>query len=169
MTGRTRLRSFFDLEFVIVFILGAFAIAFLIDTRTYNRIAALFPRLISTITILLLLAYLGYRFWTLMKGQPSSSEEEAPLPAKEKGSLSGHISLAIMIGYFLLIFVIGLTWASLVYLFLMPVLMGYKRYRLVATTSILWIVAFVCVFHYILHTRIPQGFLGDLYQWIASR
>ena len=169
MRREFRLRSFFDLEFVIVFILGAFAIAFLIDTRTYNRIAALFPRLISTITILLLLTYLCYRFWTLMKQEPPSSQEEIEAPVKEAGSIPGNVSLAVMIGYFLLIFVIGLTWASLVYLFLVPILMGYKRYRIVATTSILWIIAFVCVFHYILHTRIPQGFLGDFYRWVVSR
>ena len=169
MKERARWRSFFDLEFAIIFILGAFALAFLIDTRSYNRIAALFPRLISTITILLLLTYLSYRFWTLMKEKGPSAEEEGEPPMKEAGSISGNVSLALMVGYFLMIFVIGLTWASLAYLILVPVLMGYKRYRIVAITSILWIIAFVCVFHYILHTRIPQGFLGDLYQWIVSR
>ncbi len=168
MRERARWRSFFDLEFVIVFILGAFALAFLIDTRTYNRVAALFPRLISTVTLLLLLTYLGYRFWILRK-EERPSQEETEAPVKGEGSISGNISLAIMIGYFLLIFVIGLTWASLVYLFLVPVLMGYKRYRIVAITSAFWIIAFVCVFHYILHTRIPQGVLGDLYQGIVSR
>lgn len=162
------LRSFFDLELVILVILGAFAFAFLIDTRSYNRIAALFPRLVSVVTLLLILAYLVLRFWiSFKKEQPSETEAEATV--KGEGSISGHVSLAIMIGYFLSIFILGLTWASLVYLLLVPVWMGYRRYRIIAITSILWIVAFVCIFHYILHTRIPQGFLGDLYQWIISR
>jgi len=162
------LRSFFDLELVILVILGAFAFAFLIDTRSYNRIAALFPRLVSMATLLLILAYLVVRFWMSLK-EEQPLEKEAEASVKGKGSISGHVSLAIMIGYFLAIFVLGLTWASLVYLLLVPVWMGYRRYRIIATTSILWVIAFVCIFHYVLHTRIPQGFMGDLYQWIISR
>jgi hypothetical protein len=60
-------KSFFDLELVILVILGAFALAFLIDTRSYNRIAALFPRLVSAVTLLLILAYLVVRFSTSLK------------------------------------------------------------------------------------------------------
>jgi hypothetical protein len=160
-------KSFFDLELVILVILGAFALAFLIDTRSYNRIAALFPRLVSVVTLLLILAYLVLRLsMSLKEKQPS--EAEAETTAKGEGSLSGHVTLAIMLGYFLSIFIIGLTWASLVYLLVVPVWMGYRKYRIVAITSILWVIAFVCIFHYMLHTRIPQGFLGDLYQWIIA-
>ena len=162
------LRSFFDLELVILVILGAFAFAFLIDTRSYNRIAALFPRLVSVVTLLLILAYLVVRFWMSLK-EEQPSETEAETTVKGEGSISGHVSFAILIGYFLSILILGLTWASLVYLLLVPVWMGYRRYRIVAITSILWVIAFVCVFHYVLHNRIPQGFLGDLYQWIISR
>jgi hypothetical protein len=161
-------KSFFDLELVILVILGAFALAFLIDTRSYNRIAALFPRLVSAVTLLLILAYLVVRFSTSLK-EKQPSEAEAETTVKGEGSLSGHVTLAIMLGYFLSIFIIGLTWASLVYLLVVPVWMGYRRYRVVAITSILWVIAFVCIFHYMLHTRIPQGFLGDLYQRIISR
>jgi Ca2+/Na+ antiporter len=168
MRRERSLRSFFDLELVILLILGAFALAFLIDTRTYNRIAALFPRLVSVVTLLLILAYLVVRFsMSLKEEQPLQKEAEAP--ARGEGSISGHVSLAIMVGYFVSIFIIGLTWASLLYLLLVPVWMGYRRYRIIAITSVLWIVAFVCIFHYLLHTRIPQGFLGDLYHWIVSR
>jgi hypothetical protein len=162
------LRSFFDLELVILIILGAFALAFLIDTRSYNRIAALFPRLVSVATLLLILAYLVVRFSMSLKKEKQPSETDAETTVKGEGSLSGNVTLAIMLGYFLLIFIVGLTWASLVYLLVVPVWMGYRRYRIIAITSILWVIAFVCIFHFMLHTRIPQGLLEDLYQWIIA-
>lgn len=169
MKRRIHLNSFLDVEMFILLLLLGFSAAFLIDTRSYNRIAALFPRLVSTATLLLILGYMAQRFWILFRiGRPVPKSEEE-VTVKKEGGLPGYISLVTMIGYFLAIYLIGLTWASLVYLISVPLFMGYRKYKIVILTSIMWVLAFLVVFSYILHTRTPGGVLGNFYQWITSR
>jgi uncharacterized membrane protein (DUF485 family) len=158
-----------DLDLILMAILGAFAAAFLIDSRSYNPTAALFPRLISTIVLLLILWTAVHRLWELF-GKPQevspSVEEVAP---KQKGVMTWYVSLITIVIYFLLIYVIGFTWAALVYLVILPILLGYRKYKIVFAIAVMWTVFFVLVFTYVVHTRIPGGLLGDFLQRFASR
>jgi uncharacterized membrane protein (DUF485 family) len=158
-----------DLDLILMAILGAFAAAFLIDSRSYNPTAALFPRLISTIVLLLILWTAAHRLWELF-GKPqevsASVEEVAP---KQKGVMTWYVSLITIVIYFLLIYVIGFTWAALVYLVILPILLGYRKYKIIFAIAAMWTVSFVLVFTYVVHTRIPGGLLGDFLQRFTSR
>lgn len=162
-------RRILDLDLILMAILGAFAAAFLIDSRSYNPTAALFPRLISTIVLLLILWTAAHRLWELF-GKPQEAqqpvEEVAP---KQKGVMTWYVSLVTIVIYFLLIYVIGFTWTALVYLVVLPILLGYRKYKIIFAIAAMWTVSFVLVFTYVVHTRIPGGLLGDFLQRFTSR
>ncbi len=80
-----------------------------------------------------------------------------------------YLSLITMVFYFLLIYVIGFTWAAAVYLVVLPFLLGYRKIKVVLAIAAMWTVSFVLVFTYVVHTRIPGGLLGDLVHQITSR
>ena len=162
-------RRILDLDLILMAILGAFAAAFLIDSRSYNPTAALFPRLISTIVLLLILWTAAHRLWELFgKPQEASSPVEEVAP-KQKGVMTWYVSLITIVIYFLLIYVIGFTWAALVYLVVLPILLGYRKYKIIFAIAAMWTVSFVLVFTYVVHTRIPGGLLGDFLQRFTSR
>jgi uncharacterized membrane protein (DUF485 family) len=162
-------RRILDLDLILMAILGAFACAFLIDSRSYNPTAALFPRLISIVVLLLVLWTAGHRVWELF-GKPRevllSVEEAAP---KQKGVMTWYVSLITIVIYFLLIYVIGFIWAALVYLIVLPVLLGYRKYKVIFAIAVMWTLSFVLVFTYVVHTRIPGGLLADFLQRFTSR
>ena len=157
-----------DLDLILMAILGAFAAAFLIDSRSYNPTAALFPRLISIIVLLLVLWTAAHRLWELFgrpQGVSRSAERVAP---KQKGVMTWYGSLITIVIYFLLIYVIGFTWAALVYLVVLPILLGYRKYKIIFAIAAMWTLSFVLVFTYVVHTRIPGGLLGDFLQRFTS-
>jgi len=159
----------FDLDLILMAILGTFAAAFLIDSRSYNPTAALFPRLISTIVLLLILWTAAHRLWELFGKPKEASQPVEEVAPKQKGVMTWYVSLITIVIYFLLIYVIGFTWAALVYLVVLPILLGYRKYKTIFAIAAMWIVSFVLVFTYVVHTRIPGGLLGDFLQRFTSR
>lgn len=161
MKSSDSVHSFFDLDLLLMVLLGAFSGAFLLETRTYNPTAALFPRLVSAATFILVLWTVGLRLWSfLVKAQRKTKSEEEISTAKE-GSMIWYISLITMVVYYLLIYVLGFIWSTLLYLFVLPLLLGYKKYWIVLVTAVLWTAVFVYVFTNILYARIPKGILGN--------
>ena len=158
---------FWNLDLIILALLAGFSIAFMIDARTYNPTAALFPRLVSSVTFILLFISIVQRFWSFFKKDRPVPRPEEVNPSGAKRGLGAGFSLLVMMGYFFSIYLIGMIGASLLYLCLMPLFMGYRKYKVVFLTSAMWIAAFVFVFAYILHARIPAGFLGNVHQWFG--
>ncbi len=74
-----------------------------------------------------------------------------------------------MVGYFVLIYFLGFTLVTLIYLIVLPLLLGYRRYRIVLITGVLWTVAFVSIFSYVLHARIPEGMVGGFLHQLLKK
>ena len=163
-------KRIFDLDLVLMAILAAFATAFLIDSRSYNPTPALFPRLISIIVLICVLWTVVYRLREMF-GKPQEDdshpvEEGAPKP---KGVMAWYASVITMVIYFLLIYGIGFAWAAAVYLVVIPILLGYRKYKMIFAIAAMWTLSFVLVFTYVVHTRIPGGWLGEFIHQLTSR
>lgn len=157
-----------DPDIVLMAIIGVFAGAFLIETRSYNPTAAFFPRLVSIFSLVLIVWTIAQRFLTLSRKAKSSPDSKVRAEKMGKGALAWHWSLATMIGYFGLIYLLGFTFATLIYLLALPVLLGYRRYGIVLITGGLSTAAFVIVFSYVLHARVPGGIAGDFLRQFLS-
>lgn len=151
-----------DLDIVLMAVLGVFAGAFLIETRSYNPTAAFFPRLVSIVSLFFVVWTITQRCLALRRSAKSSPDTEAG--RKGEGALAWYWSLATMVGYFVLIDLLGFTLVTLIYLLALPLLLGYRRYRIVLITGVLSTVAFITVFSHVLHARIPEGIVGNLYR-----
>ena len=158
-------KSFFlDPDIVLMAVLGVFAGAFLIETRSYNPTAALFPRLVSIFSLVLIAWTITQRCLTLRRKTKSSPDTKLGAGIKGGGALAWYWSLATMVGYFALIYVLGFTLVTLIYLLILPVLLGYRRYGIVLITGVLSTAAFITVFSYVLHARVPEGIAGDFFR-----
>ena len=84
-------KSFFlDPDIVLLVALGVFAGAFLAETRSYNPTAALFPRLVSIITLILLVWAIARRCLALLPIARSSSQTTAK--STPEGTLALHLT-----------------------------------------------------------------------------
>ena len=155
---------FLDPDIVLMAVLGVFAGAFLLETRAYNPTAALFPRLVSIFSLVLIVWTIAQRCLTLRRKARSSPDTKAEAGTKAEGALAWYWSLATMVGYFVLIYVLGFNLVTLIYLLVLPVLLGYRRYKIVLITGVLSTVAFVTVFSYVLHARIPEGIVASFFR-----
>ena len=153
---------FLDPDIVLMAVLGVFAGAFLIETRSYNPTAALFPRLVSIVSLIFVAWTIAQRYLALRRKAKSSPDAKA-VAGRTQGALAWYWSVATMVGYFALIHLLGFTLVTLLYLLALPLLLGYRRYRIVLVTGVLSTVAFITVFSYVLHARIPEGIVGNLY------
>ncbi|MBI4294036.1 MAG: tripartite tricarboxylate transporter TctB family protein [Betaproteobacteria bacterium] len=158
-------RSFFlDPDIVLMALLGVFAGAFLIEARSYNPTAALFPRLVSIFSLVFVVWTITQRYLALRRKAKSSPDTKAQAGKKAEGSLAWYWSLATMVGYFVLIYLLGFTLVTLVYLLVLPVLLGYRRYKIVLITGVLSTATFISVFSYVLHARIPEGIVESFFR-----
>jgi putative tricarboxylic transport membrane protein len=154
---------FVDPDIILMAVLAVFAGAFLIETRTYNPTAALFPRLVSIFSLVLIVWTITQRCLILRRKTESSPDTKAEAGMGE-GALAWYWSLATMVGYFVLIYLLGFTLVTLIYLLVLPVLLGFRRYKIVLITGVLSTAAFITVFSYVLHARIPEGIVGNYFR-----
>jgi putative tricarboxylic transport membrane protein len=158
-----------DPDVILMVVLGVFAGAFLLETRTYNPTAALFPRLVSIISLIFIIWTIGQRYLALRGEAEPSPEREEEAEVKGKGALEWYWSLGTMVGYFVLIYLLGFTLVTLIYLLAIPFLLGYRKVKIVVITGVLWTVAFITVFTHVLHARIPEGIVGTfLWQFLKK-
>jgi len=148
---------FLDPDIVLMAVLGVFAGAFLIEARSYNPTAALFPRLVSIFSLVLIVWTITQRCLTLRRKTKSSPDTKLGAGIKGEGALAWYWSVATMVGYFVLTYVLGFTLVTLIYLLVLPLLLSYRRYKIVLITGVLSTAAFITVFSYVLHARIPEG------------
>ena len=73
-----------------------------------------------------------------------------------------------MVGYFVLTYVLGFTLVTLIYLLVLPLLLSYRRYKIVLITGVLSTAAFITVFSHVLHARIPEGIVGNLFRQVLK-
>jgi len=159
---------FLDPDIILMAVLGVFAGAFLIETRSYNSTAALFPRLVSIASLFLVIWTITQRYLALKRRTKHSADTKAKAEKTGEGSLAWYWSLATMVGYFVLIYLLGFTLVTLIYLLVLPVLLGYRRYKIVLVTGILSTAAFITVFSYVLHARIPEGIVESFFREVLK-
>ena len=152
---------FLDPDIVLMAVLGVFAGAFLIETRSYNPTAALFPRLVSIMSLVFVAWTITQRYLALRRKAKSSPDTKVEAGIKGEAVLAWYWSLASMVGYFVLIYLLGFTLVTLLYLLALPLLLGYRRYRIVLITGVLVTVTFITVFTHVLHARVPEGIVGS--------
>jgi hypothetical protein len=166
---RTGKFTFFDIDLLLLGLPVCFAILFLIDSRSYNPTAALFPRLVATITLGLLFGALIQHYVRLYRQARQIPEmEEAGTESERSGGIKWYLNLAIILAYFLLIYVVGFIWASLLYLLATPIIMGYRKFKIVVVIALFWVIIFIYVFYELLQARIPKGLLEQIIQKMIS-
>jgi len=158
-----------DVDLFLLGMVGLFAAAFLIDSREYNPTAAMLPRLVAVITLLLVVGSLIQHYVKVHRQDRTLPQEGVEDSEGKRGGLVWYLNLSAILLYFLMIFVIGLIGASLLYLLLAPLILGYRRFKIVAVIAGCWIVFFVYVFTQILYTRLPAGVLGNLITELISK
>ena len=77
---------FLDADIVLMVVLGVFAGAFLIETRSYNPTAALFPRLVSIISLIFIIWTIAQRCLALRRKAKASPEAEAGMEKGRRGA-----------------------------------------------------------------------------------
>ena len=164
MKNQFRNFTFLDLDLALLCLPACFAIIFLFDSKTYNPTAALFPRIVAVITLGLLFGAICQHFFKRYYQAPVIPEvEDVDIERKKVSGMKWYVSLSLMLAYFLLVYILGLVVASILYLLLTPVLMGYKKFKIIAVVAGFWIIVFYYVFYEILQLRMPNGIFESLF------
>jgi hypothetical protein len=141
--------------------LGGFAALFLILTWDYNPTAALFPRWVAVASILLVLTSVGNRIFGKPKARLQSDDEEFPQPGP--GAMPWPSVLALQAGYIFAIYLVGFTFATLLYLILGPIHMRYRRWGVIAAQAVFLTIIISGSFIWFFHIRLPKGILWNLW------
>ncbi|MBI3013731.1 MAG: tripartite tricarboxylate transporter TctB family protein [Candidatus Tectomicrobia bacterium] len=154
VTGLLNLGSLVSLVILI------FSLTFLIETFRYGPVPALFPRLVSGLVILATACLLVGRIRSVVKaGKTETAEAGAETGgARRGGSIAGIAwwSYAAMVGYFLLIPLLGLLWPTLAYTLLIPFMLHYGRWKVVIPVAVGITAALYYPFTYLLRIPMPQ-------------
>jgi hypothetical protein len=145
-----------DADNWLLVILGGMAVVFFILTWQYRPAAAFFPRIVSFVVAALCSYELGVNFWTARSAAPKGGEAK---PAVQQG-LAWYWAFASLLAYFLLISLAGFDVATVAYLFVFPVLVGYRRWVVIAITAVVVTVLVDASFGQFLHVPLPPGLIN---------
>jgi len=138
------------LEILLLAILGGFALTSLILSREYNSTAALFPRLIA-------IASLVFLSLTMFVGIRGRTPELFPV-----GNSSGVRPwipwiLVLQAGYVAFIYLLGFFVATLLYLILAPIQLGYQHRRVAIAASVVLTLLLAGSFMWLFEIQLPAG------------
>jgi hypothetical protein len=140
------------LEVLLLTILGGFSALFLFLSKDYNPTAALFPQAIAVATLIFLALLVIRIIW----GRRPSS----PVPKLGTGQI---MIFAVQGVYVLLIYALGFFAATLLFLFIAPVQLRYKRWGIVVANSVLLTAALTGSFLWLFNIQLPGGAIWDLW------
>lgn len=139
-------------------ILGLISLIFLIQTFEYPAAAALLPRGVCVVVGALCLYLLAGNIYKAFAGQSvQKGRREAGM-----AGLPWRWSLLAMIGYVILIYLIGLLLATAIYLLIFPIMMRYRRWGLILASMGIMLLAIQLGFVMFLHISVPAGLIGGL-------
>ncbi len=145
-----------DADNWLLVILGGMGVVFFILTWQYRPSAAFFPRIVSFVVAALCFYELGVNFWTARSAVSKEGETDH---AVQQG-LAWYWAFASLLVYFFLISLVGFDLATVAYLFVFPVLVGYRRWVVIAITAVV-VTALVDVsFGQFLHVPLPPGLIN---------
>ena len=147
-------------ELILLALLMAVSVGMVVEGRNYEPAVALFPNLIAALMLLMSL----WRVYTLIKdGVLKASWQITRLlsPGPLFGNaLSWHWSVIGLVGYSVLIALVGFIIATGVYMALVPVLLGYRRWGVIAAVTVLTPAALFAVGSFF-HLFLPAGILAS--------
>jgi hypothetical protein len=158
-------RRLLGLEIFILVASLVFSALFLADTYDAEDVATgLLPNIIAAISILFCLSLFAARILSVKRKKLSKAvkeDEEGPqVPeSRDEGLLAWWASYLGMAGYFLLILLVGLLWATFIYTLVIPFLMHYRKWKVVVLTSVGVTTCMYVAFCVILRMNLPTGIL----------
>ena len=154
----------FGLNIAIVIFSVAFAVMMLADTYDAEEDATgLLPNIVAVASLLFCLAILFAQFvsWKSAgtRTAPTTSENAGESAFEAGEGLQWWWSYLAMLGYFALILLIGLLWATLAYVLIVPYLMNYTNWKVIILTSAAGMISLYATFYFILRMNMPAGIL----------
>ncbi|MDP2268676.1 MAG: tripartite tricarboxylate transporter TctB family protein, partial [Deltaproteobacteria bacterium] len=146
-----------DVVFTIVTII--FFTVILVMSFFLSHTAGSVPRLISIIGICL-------SIFSLI-AKPKKDAETPHGENSDSGASKGVpflSSLGIMIAYFIGMIVLGFTLSTFVMMVFMPVLLGYRNYKVNILTAIVVTAVLYVSFVYFFYVRLPVGIIFELFR-----
>jgi hypothetical protein len=150
------------IDFFVLLASLTFSILFLADTYDADDIAVgLLPNIVATVCILFCITIFAGNVIRMMKAKAATAHDAATELAEDPsaGLLSWWWSYLTMVGYLLLILLIGLLWATLLYTLLIPVLMRYKNWKIIVIMSVTMTALMYLAFSVVLQISLPTGIL----------
>lgn len=143
--------------------LGLFALLFFLQTWTYPAVAALFPRLVSAVVVALAFYQLAGNLRANQSArQKARADEPREQTAGKPAGLPWISTLIAIFVYFGLIYLLGFTGGTLLFLLGLPVWMGYRRWVTLAVVAVVMTLVIVVSFSSFLHIPLPEG---ALFKW----
>jgi hypothetical protein len=133
--------------FLFVLLAASFAITF-----TFNATAGQVPRWVSELGIILAVIEIVREFKLLMKKTPENDDN-----LKVTTGFRWYYSLLAMGCYLCMLFVVGFTIITLIYLALMPYVLGYHKIKTTVIFSVIATAVLYVSFKYIFLVELPSG------------
>jgi hypothetical protein len=146
-----------DVVFTITSII--FFTVILILSFFLSQTAGSVPRLISIIGICLSI--------TSLIAKPKKVAEMSPGGDADAGASKGIpflYSLGLMVAYFIGMIVLGFTLSTFLMMVFMPVLLGYRNYKVNILTAIIVTAVLYVSFVYFFYVRLPVGIIFTLFR-----
>ena len=141
-------------------ILGAFGVAFIVQTYSYRPSAALFPRLVGIVEASLCFYQLGENIWLAFSDRAVKAEKSE----KTAQGLIWYWSFFLIISYFGLIYLIGFVWGTGAFLMFSPFAAGYKRWIAILIVAVVTAILTEVSFSLFLQIQLPSGILFALFR-----
>jgi sterol desaturase/sphingolipid hydroxylase (fatty acid hydroxylase superfamily) len=134
--------------------LAGFSGLFLLLSKDYGTTAALFPRVIASVSLAFIILDVLWEYF-------SASGERAKPKEQAQGSNAGWLApFALQGGYIALIYVAGFATATFLYLLACPWQLRYRNWIVTTLHAVLLTFVIVYTFHFVFHVRLPKGLLG---------
>ncbi len=162
MSIDTRIREYRREEFVLIALLLFFFIGIVALGYQLPFDARLFPLIIGTAGIVLMLAVAGEQL--RRAGEATAVDTDDPAAAADWPRYATALFAAPAFG--LLFWLFGFVVASLAAMLLVPVLMGYQDRRRLVVTALVTVAVLALIGPYLLNVDLPHGLVGD---WLIDK
>lgn len=162
MSIDTRIREYRREEFVLIALLLFFFIGIVALGYRLPFDARLFPLIIGTAGIVLMLAVAGEQL--RRAGDAAAFDTDDPAAAADWPRYATALFAAPAFG--LLFWLFGFVVASLAAMLLVPVLMGYQDRRRLVVTALVTVAVLALIGPYLLNVDLPHGLVGD---WLIDK
>jgi len=159
MSVDSNVRSYWREEFALIALLLLFFIGIVALAYKVPFDARLFPVVVGTAGILLLLAIAIEQFRRRREDAASAVNENDPAVMAGWPRFATALLSAPAFGVMFWLF--GFIVASLAAMLLMPVLMGYRNRRRLIIVALVTVVVLSMIAPYLLNVALPHGLVGD--------